>query len=552
MDGRIHDFMSSGLQLFREPKSFPDAQASCMANGMILAKDTSESTHSAILSMIRSNGLENTDVWINGIQLKNNQWVTTDGDPLTTYQRWTRREPNGSGHCLQLWQARDHDWDDTPCRYTKPYLCDQGGADVQSSLQMFTEPMTKGDAQATCEANGMTLVVDRSESTHSEILSLIYAYGLRDSDIWVNGLQMHDGEWVTIEGEPLTSYHPWTWAEPNGSGRCLQLWAGRDQDWDDTPCKKTKPFICDQDEYKEPAFKLFTSSKSHEDAQATCEASGMTLAIDTSEETHSAIIRLLILNQLHNTDVWINGHQDSSNDWVTSDGAALTAYHPWANGEPNGSGRCLQLWAGRQHQWDDTPCSIRKVFVCGYTAPPPTEAPPTPPPPTLPAQTTAAPATMIPTLAPCEFPSGLHNVAEGRPTSQSSDKPKKDSGSENAVDGDFSTDVATGSCSWTNKEYQPWWKVDLGRSHDIYEVVITNREDCCPFRIKNAEIRVGDSDNFEDNPICGMMILGRMAKVNPIHVRCGCETPMSGRYVSVQLIDRTQMLTMCEVEVMAA
>ena len=47
------------------------------------------------------------------------------------------------------------------------------------------------------------------------------------------------------------------------------------------------------------------------------------------------------------------------------------------------------------------------------------------------------------------------------------------------MDGDYNSDVASGSCSWTNKEFQPWWKVDLGQSFNIYEIVITNREDCC-------------------------------------------------------------------------
>ncbi|XP_070555887.1 uncharacterized protein [Ptychodera flava] len=196
-----------------------------------------------------------------------------------------------------------------------------------------------------------------------------------------------------------------------------------------------------------------------------------------------------------------------------------------------------------------TLCEVEVYETLSIVTPPPPPPPPTttaiatPPPPT---------ATTIPTLEPCEFPASLHNVAQGKPTVQSSDKRRKDSGSENAVDGDFNTNANKGSCSWTEKEYQPWWKVDLGQTYNIYEVVITNREDCCPFRLKNAEIRVGDSENFEDNPTCGMMILGRMVKENPVHVRCGCDTPMQGRYVSVQLIDRTQMLTMCEVEVMVA
>ncbi|XP_070554944.1 uncharacterized protein [Ptychodera flava] len=152
----------------------------------------------------------------------------------------------------------------------------------------------------------------------------------------------------------------------------------------------------------------------------------------------------------------------------------------------------------------------------------------------------------------CKLPASLHNVAQGKPTVQSSDKKRKNSGSENAVDGDFNTNAKIGSCSWTEKEYQPWWKVDLGQTYNIYEVVITNREDCCPFRLKNAEIRIGNSENFENNPTCGEMIVRKMLKENPVHVRCGRETPMQGRYVSVQVIGKKQMLTMCEVEVMVA
>ncbi|XP_070543541.1 apolipoprotein(a)-like isoform X2 [Ptychodera flava] len=155
----------------------------------------------------------------------------------------------------------------------------------------------------------------------------------------------------------------------------------------------------------------------------------------------------------------------------------------------------------------------------------------------------------------CEFPDNMRNVAQGKSSTQSSLKSGKlgpDVGPEKAVDGDYNPDAKSGlSCSWTNKEMQPWWKVDLGQIFSIYEVVITNREDCCSFRIKNAEVRVGNSENFEDNPVCGMMIIGRMTKENPIHVRCGCETPMEGRFVSIQLIDRENMLTLCEVEVMA-
>ncbi|XP_070550915.1 uncharacterized protein [Ptychodera flava] len=172
-----------------------------------------------------------------------------------------------------------------------------------------------------------------------------------------------------------------------------------------------------------------------------------------------------------------------------------------------------------------------------------TEAPPEP---------TEALTTMIPTLPPCEYPADLTNVALGKPASQSSIKKNKDGGPEKAVDGNKDSDLKKGnSCTFTDREYQPRWEVDLEESFDIYEVIITNRQDCCTHRIKNAEIRVGDSENFEDNPVCGMMVLGKMAKEETIPIRCGCETPMRGRYVSIQLIDREKNLNLCEVEVMA-
>ncbi|XP_070546534.1 uncharacterized protein [Ptychodera flava] len=151
----------------------------------------------------------------------------------------------------------------------------------------------------------------------------------------------------------------------------------------------------------------------------------------------------------------------------------------------------------------------------------------------------------------CVYPVPVSNVAQGKLATQSSDKPNKDGGAEKAVDGNTGGEwKASKSCSWTRRELQPWWKVDLGSSFDVYEIRIFNRRDCCRRRILNAQIRVGDSANFEDNPVCGKMVVGNMFKDQPIVIRCGCETPMRGRYVSLQLIDKTKMLNICELQVM--
>ncbi|XP_070560709.1 scavenger receptor cysteine-rich domain-containing protein DMBT1-like isoform X2 [Ptychodera flava] len=221
-----------------------------------------------------------------------------------------------------------------------------------------------------------------------------------------------------------------------------------------------------------------------------------------------------------------------------------------------------------QHSEDvGVSCEAAPMTAAPTTAAPTTAAPTTDAPTTeaqtTKAQTTLAPttllrtsapeATVIPTLAACEYPVVLQNVAINKAATQSSTKPNIDVGPMKAVDGNKNSNLkAGGSCTWTNKEYQPHWKVDLGQAYNIYEVVITNRQDCCSFRLKNAQVRVGDSEMIEDNPVCGMMVIGKMSREETITIRCGCETPMRGRYVSVQLMEKEQVLHLCEVEVMAA
>lgn len=94
------------------------------------------------------------------------------------------------------------------------------------------------------------------------------------------------------------------------------------------------------------------------------------------------------------------------------------------------------------------------------------------------------------------------NVALGRPASQSSVL-DAGSGAANAVDGNRDSNWERGSCAHTTHEPEPWWRVDLGRRHAVYAVVVKNRHDCCWERLKGAEIHVGDSlvDRSRRNPV---------------------------------------------------
>ncbi|XP_070580739.1 fucolectin-like [Ptychodera flava] len=152
----------------------------------------------------------------------------------------------------------------------------------------------------------------------------------------------------------------------------------------------------------------------------------------------------------------------------------------------------------------------------------------------------------------CKLPKHLVNVALNKKAMQSSTSGNAlDGTADKAIDGNKDSDLKEGqSCTLTKKEFGPWWKVDLGRAYDIYQIVITNRQDCCPFRIKSAEVRVGDSPNLEDNPVCGLVSSDSSATEETIAITCRCNTSMTGRYVSIQLADKTQVLHLCEVEVL--
>ncbi|KAJ0055569.1 hypothetical protein NL108_005416 [Boleophthalmus pectinirostris] len=123
-------------------------------------------------------------------------------------------------------------------------------------------------------------------------------------------------------------------------------------------------------------------------------------------------------------------------------------------------------------------------------------------------------------------------------------------GAHRAIDGRRDTYYTESSCSHTEEETAPWWRVDLGQTFVVSEVKVTNRGDCCPERLDGAQIRIGDSlhNNGNDNPRCASIT----------HIPLGntfsftCESgKMEGRYVNLVLPGHKKILTLCEVEVYA-
>uniref|UniRef100_H3AEU5 Fucolectin tachylectin-4 pentraxin-1 domain-containing protein n=1 Tax=Latimeria chalumnae TaxID=7897 RepID=H3AEU5_LATCH len=117
---------------------------------------------------------------------------------------------------------------------------------------------------------------------------------------------------------------------------------------------------------------------------------------------------------------------------------------------------------------------------------------------------------------------------------------------EHAINGNKNSDFGYLSCTHTEHEMGPWWRVDLQQPYRISAVVITNRGDCCWERLRGAEIYIGNSleKNGTLNPRCASI-----SKIERGSTETICCKGMTGRYVTIAIPNRKEYLTLCEVEV---
>ncbi|XP_017316998.1 fucolectin-like [Ictalurus punctatus] len=114
-----------------------------------------------------------------------------------------------------------------------------------------------------------------------------------------------------------------------------------------------------------------------------------------------------------------------------------------------------------------------------------------------------------------------------------------------AIDGNRASILNSYSCTHTNCDYNPWWRVDLLAVYDIKYVIVMNRGDGYTDRINGAEIHIGNSlvNNGNNNPRC--VVISSIPAGASANYTC----KMRGRYVNIIIPNVSQYLTVCEVEV---
>uniref|UniRef100_A0A803JJA6 Pentraxin n=1 Tax=Xenopus tropicalis TaxID=8364 RepID=A0A803JJA6_XENTR len=138
------------------------------------------------------------------------------------------------------------------------------------------------------------------------------------------------------------------------------------------------------------------------------------------------------------------------------------------------------------------------------------------------------------------------NVALGGITSQSSTMAYYGN-PRNANDGSLANNYLRSQCSYTKKETDPWWMVDLQKPYQILSVAVTNRVlECCKERLFGAEIHIGNNpeQGGKLNPRCG--VISSIESGETLSFSC---QGMVGQYVSINIPGREEHLILCEVQV---
>ncbi len=137
-----------------------------------------------------------------------------------------------------------------------------------------------------------------------------------------------------------------------------------------------------------------------------------------------------------------------------------------------------------------------------------------------------------------------HNLALGKPATQSSTYRYSDPVAGYAVDGNTDGEFLNKSTSTTEYEQGAWWQVDLGSKKNIKQIIIYNRTDCCADRLSNYQVSISDKADFSTHTYQqDFHVAPDPKKIIQLGI-----SGKRGRYVRVQLLDKNY-LSLAEVQV---
>lgn len=149
-----------------------------------------------------------------------------------------------------------------------------------------------------------------------------------------------------------------------------------------------------------------------------------------------------------------------------------------------------------------------------------------------------------------EFDSCFGSVASNSrrilPVSTSASSTSAGSATGNAVNGFTGRNIL--QCFTSDPEADPWWMADLGVPKRVLQVRVITRLDGIDIHPWSVEVRLGDSPDLASNPIFDQ----NLEQPRPVaaEVVFTPPRPMTGRFLSIQSVDSSSSLALCDVEIL--
>merc|ERR1711976_61783 len=229
---------------------------------------------------------------------------------------------------------------------------------------------------------------------------------MRNRDVWLSATQIDKNKgWTWASTQQRVTYNNRESGRPSTSGKCAFMSWWYSYRWNNKDCDNRRSFICEysifgNDHAMEPEMKewkakvesgqlacpsgfhsygkkcyyFIPSSLNWFDADQYC-----TMLVPKTYNIHLASIesageQLFIQDKIrgnpmyNNRQYWTSGnYMDRIQGWHWANNQRALSYNNWASGQPDGSGKCIQLWKDRNYTWDDADCEYTPYshgFIC--------------------------------------------------------------------------------------------------------------------------------------------------------------------------------------------
>ncbi|XP_051257321.1 C-type mannose receptor 2-like [Dicentrarchus labrax] len=214
------------------PMTRSEAQSFCRVNYADLATVDNMKEYVQLLESIGSADV--SGIWIGLERSASYRWVWSDG--IGEQDVYPFSEDKQDGDCVMM--KTSGYWEKSRCTDLKASLCFEYDSQGTESYFLNTTLLSWRDAQSSCRQHHTDLVSVKTKEQNTDIYGHTSGY-----QIW---LGMIADNWMWSDGSP-TSFRNWENTNPDNNGgaeNCVVIRKSFQNQWDDTACDRSYPFVC--------------------------------------------------------------------------------------------------------------------------------------------------------------------------------------------------------------------------------------------------------------------------------------------------------------------